>query len=596
MKQLIRSCCFVLLCSLAITLLLSGCGKSSSANEKSVTYLNDVNESKSSTANEKSNTYLNGMNKTEKSKITTEFTEPGNRITLFDEEIGSSYEINLIKGSTYDASKEAALYLVQGTAFHETQLNALRDYLGSRTPQTLLAIINAGNTREAADAANRDFVENPKAYQTFITDNLLGWICENYKIDEDNVCFAGYKTAGYFAAYMLHTGNSVANYLIINPELTKRTDTLDISTREADFFTGGNTSLAANVCILCSDDDRKILAFSKTDQWIKSLREHNYQGLSLNDKLLAGAGHNVIDCEALLRGICHFSNMDYGIAEEACVAASKAMTVKESESIKVGKLSKEHEFYNEVLGIDAACAEYINEIVMYDEETNDNFVIHVSLPPNYDENKRYPLVLMTDGVWRLSDHPELHKLMQSNELEDVILVSVGYPDGYNYISIRERDLLQQPDLYLQFLTENLVPYLYDNYNVDTARTTLTGHSYGGYWGLYALYHSDTIGKNTFAYYYIGSPSFQARTNNAMMTDFEDWHYERKQSLPYTVYITVGRNEEAGFINMIESRLSDIQKHSYEGLTMTYEVIEGHDHNTVFKPSIRNALKLFYGSK
>lgn len=95
-------------------------------------------------------------------------------------------------------------------------------------------------------------------------------------------------------------------------------------------------------------------------------------------------------------------------------------------------------------------------------------------------------------------------------------------------------MLQQPDLYLQFLTENLVPYLYDNYPVDTAKTTLTGHSYGGYWGLYALYHSDTIGKETFAYYYIGSPSFQARTNNAIMTDLEDWYYERKQSLPYTV--------------------------------------------------------------
>ncbi len=46
--------------------------------------------------------------------------------------------------------------------------------------------------------------------------------------------------------------------------------------------------------------------------------------------------------------------------------------------------------------------------------------------------------------------------------------------------------------------------------------------------------------------------------------------------------------------MIESRLNEIKKHSYEGLAMTYEVIEGHDHNTVFKPSIRNALKLFFG--
>jgi predicted alpha/beta superfamily hydrolase len=272
------------------------------------------------------------------------------------------------------------------------------------------------------------------------------------------------------------------------------------------------------------------------------------------------------------------------------------MTKTERESITVGKLSKEHEFYKEVIGIDPDTAEYINEIVMYDEEINDKFVIHVSLPPNYDETKNYPLVLMTDGVWRLSDHPQLRKLMISGEVENVILASVGYPNGYDYFTIRERDLLEQPDLYLQFLIENLMPYLCDNYRVDTARTTLTGHSYGGYWGLYALFHSDTIGKNTFAYYYIGSPSFQANTNLASIKNFEDWFYERKQTLDCSVYITVGGDEETPFIGLIESNVENIRKHTYDGLTLEYEVIDGYDHNTVFKPSIRNTLMKFYGTK
>lgn len=114
--------------------------------------------------------------------------------------------------------------------------------------------------------------------------------------------------------------------------------------------------------------------------------------------------------------------------------------------------------------------------------------------------------------------------------------------------------------------------------------------------MYALFHSDTIGKDTFPYYYIGSPSFQASTNLVTINQFEDWFYERKQTLPCSVYITVGSNEEEPFINLIESRLDDIKKHSCEGLTLKYEVIKGHDHNTVFKPSIRNALKLFYENK
>lgn len=564
----------LIICSLTIISVISGC---------------------SGTTKEKSKSNLNHMTDIEKSKISVENTELGERITFFDEEIGSAYEINLLKSTSYDASKEASFFLVQGSTFNEKQLTALREYLNTNATQTLIAIINVGYDTEAEASANRDFVEDAQAYQNFLTNNLLVWVCDNYKINRSDVCFAGYKTAGYFAAYLLHNGNCVGNYLMINPDLNNRTDNLDMSTREETFFAKGNTSLPAKVCLLRSEDDQKTLAFTKTDQWINALTKRAYKGLSINSEVLAGAGHNVIDCEALLKGICYFQQKEYGDSETSCVKASMAMTKKERESITVGKLSKEHEFYKEVIQIDPDAAEYINEIVMYDEEINDNFVIHVSLPPNYDKTKRYPLVLMTDGIWRLSDHPQLRKLMKSGEVENVILASVGYPNGYDYFSIRERDLLQQPDLYLQFLIENLMPYLCDNYRVDTARTTLTGHSYGGYWGLYALFHSDTIGKDTFANYYIGSPSFQANTNMANIGDFEDWFYERKQTLDCSVYITVGGDEEAPFIDFIERNLDDIKKHTYDGLTLEYEVIDGYNHNTVFKPSIKNTLIKFYGS-
>lgn len=271
------------------------------------------------------------------------------------------------------------------------------------------------------------------------------------------------------------------------------------------------------------------------------------------------------------------------------------MTKKEKDSIKVGTLSEEHEFYQEVVTADPAAKDYIQEISIYDEEINDSFVIHLSLPENYDPSKKYPLVLMTDGVWRLSDHPQLRQMMLKKEIEDVILVSVGYPNGYDYTSIRERDLVKQPDLYLQFLVENLTPYLCENYSIDKERVTLTGHSYGGYWALYALFHSDTIAKNTFSSYYIGSPSVQVNTNLAFAAAFEKWYYERKQELNATVYVTVGGDEESGFQSMIKSFYDGMMAHTYQGLTIEYEVIEGYDHNTVFKPSIRNMLLRCYGT-
>lgn len=50
----------------------------------------------------------------------------------------------------------------------------------------------------------------------------------------------------------------------------------------------------------------------------------------------------------------------------------------------------------------------------------------MTLPPNFDTSKTYPMFVMTDGVWRFGDHPALWNMMQDGEAEDVILVSIGY--------------------------------------------------------------------------------------------------------------------------------------------------------------------------
>lgn len=45
---------------------------------------------------------------------------------------------------------------------------------------------------------------------------------------------------------------------------------------------------------------------------------------------------------------------------------------------------------------------------------------------------------------------------------------------------------------------------------------------------------------------------------------------------------------------VETFLDVLKERNYEGLTIDYEVIDGFDHNTVFKPSIKNAMLKFYG--
>lgn len=83
-------------------------------------------------------------------------------------------------------------------------------------------------------------------------------------------------------------------------------------------------------------------------------------------------------------------------------------------------------------------------------------------------------------------------------------------------------------------------------------------------------------------------------NESFIKDHEKQYFERSQSLPANVYITVGGDENKQMTQNAETFLNVLKERNYEGLTIDYEVIDGFDHNTVFKPSIKNAMLRFYG--
>ena len=46
----------------------------------------------------------------------------------------------------------------------------------------------------------------------------------------------------------------------------------------------------------------------------------------------------------------------------------------------------------------------IDEINIYDEELDVDFLVHVTLPPDYDNSKTYPVFFLTDGVCRYGNY------------------------------------------------------------------------------------------------------------------------------------------------------------------------------------------------
>ena len=153
---------------------------------------------------------------------------------------------------------------------------------------------------------------------------------------------------------------------------------------------------------------------------------------------------------------------------------------------------------------------------------NSNYVdsrnVDIWLPENYDHNKKYPVIYMHDGQMLFDssetwNHQEwqvdevLGELIAQKKIRECIVVGIWNNREYRYseyfpqkviINIQEDEreiiltnqLMSKPqaDNYLLFLTEELKPYVDENFSTlsDRLNTFIMGSSMGGLISLYAL--------------------------------------------------------------------------------------------------------------
>lgn len=231
-----------------------------------------------------------------------------------------------------------------------------------------------------------------------------------------------------------------------------------------------------------------------------------------------------------------------------------------------------------------AIKDSIDEINIYDEELNTEFLVHVTLPPNYDKDKTYPVFLMTDSVWRFGNHTELRKVMENGEAADVILVSLGYnykTDGTNAY-YRFTHLIEKRDKLLDFITDNLMPYLGENYSIDYANSSFYGHSNGGVFTHNALFKSDLYENQPFGNYIIGSPAFWGLYDDWFDLDPEgcqsDYGYfDRNESLDKNVFLCGGSLEDPDYSDSCNGHYTTL-----EGLAQLNDRLASHSANVTYK--------------
>ena len=239
----------------------------------------------------------------------------------------------------------------------------------------------------------------------------------------------------------------------------------------------------------------------------------------------------------------------------------------------------------------------VDEIRIFDDELGKSFTVHVTLPPDYDKDKTYPVFFLTDGIWRFGNCPALRKCMENGEAAPVILVSLYYsydftdPDQWT----RYEDLVINRTLLLDFITDNLMPYLCENYNIDCAVSTLYGHSDGGVFTHNALFNSDQYENQPFGRYIIGSPAFwglnhnnetEGISNDIYLNDYG--YFDRNETLNKTVFLCAGSLEDPDYADRYregdDTTLEGVAKLKARleahGADMTYKLYESHHYQYI----------------
>jgi predicted alpha/beta superfamily hydrolase len=248
------------------------------------------------------------------------------------------------------------------------------------------------------------------------------------------------------------------------------------------------------------------------------------------------------------------------------------------------------------------------ELKLYSEAVKDSFYISVQLPKQYYEkpDAKYPTVYIVDANFYFPMLAEVVKQYQvAGLLPPLILVGIGYKSFTAMDSLREPDYLYPASIpsdemkavgggknFNGFIVNQLIPQIDANFHTDTTNRSLLGHSFGGYFSLYALLNQVKNNQSTFKNIASASPSLWY--NNFYLNQLTLKLQSRKTQNPLNLYLTVGGLEDSTWnINPAKKLADDISKTHLKNLNLHYSVFNDLDHMDVAMISYSKALQEFY---
>ncbi len=145
----------------------------------------------------------------------------------------------------------------------------------------------------------------------------------------------------------------------------------------------------------------------------------------------------------------------------------------------------------------------------------------VYLPFGYDKSQTYPVVYVTDGYEYMHDRlgnmiTVLDNLISLKKIEPIVAVFIDHREPVNRANNRRMQELAMNEMYLKFMTEELVPAVEASYSVSKSpeKTAVIGSSMGGLSAAYFAFAK----PNVFGLAGVQSPAFWFRPDIYTLCD------------------------------------------------------------------------------
>ena len=231
-----------------------------------------------------------------------------------------------------------------------------------------------------------------------------------------------------------------------------------------------------------------------------------------------------------------------------------------------------------------------------DSKEDWQYELYIKLPEEYSENTdiRYPVIYTTDA--------EVHMDMLSGATEflmpNVILVGISYQTDhaderanasrfrdytvseYANPEIQARFQGGQAGHHLNFIRNEVMPFVDANYRTIPEENTYFGYSLGGAFGAFILFAQ----PDNFKHYILGSPAF-SEASLEFVDRLEAKTAPQKEAVAVNVFVSLGELEERS-TQSVGHFMDVLRRRDQSILALTgLEVIENSNHGTAFPKTV-----------